>query len=229
MMMKEKVGEVFSIAMDNPAIPGCTISKAVHDGANDIICFSLARNTDISAEIYPYHKLIIMAEGVIEIYGADGFRRNLHTSESIITLTDTPMGIRTAEGAVYTEVSIRRSDIMNEAIKAGEVFRLAEIVPYQDGKIVNMDVVHNDKMKFVIMAFDAGTECQRPADCVQYRMVRAESSHCASRPVVSGRQEYPSGSDAPRLPLSQCGEGAGGELRHRRYRHGGRRPKASCR
>ena len=148
MMMKEKVGEVFSIAMDNPAIPGCTISKAVHDGANDIICFSLARNTDISAEIYPYHKLIIIAEGVIEIYGADGFRRNLHTSESIITLTDTPMGIRTAEGAVYTEVSIRRSDIMNEAIKAGEVFRLAEIVPYQDGKI---------------MAFDAGTELSEHA------------------------------------------------------------------
>ena len=52
MMMKEKVGEVFFIAMDNPAIPGCTISKAVHDGANDIICFSLSRNTDISAEIY---------------------------------------------------------------------------------------------------------------------------------------------------------------------------------
>lgn len=43
MMMKEKVGEVFFIAMDNPAIPGCTISKAVHDGANDIICFSLSR------------------------------------------------------------------------------------------------------------------------------------------------------------------------------------------
>ena len=76
---------------------------------------------------------------------------------------DTPMGIRTAEGAVYTEVSIRRSDIMNEAIKAGEVFRLAEIVPYQDGKIVNMDVVHNDKMKFVIMAFDAGTELSEHA------------------------------------------------------------------
>ena len=26
-----------------------------------------------------------------------------------------------------------------------------------EGKIVNMDVVHNDKMKFVIMAFDEGT------------------------------------------------------------------------
>ena len=46
---------------------------------------------------------------------------------------------------------------MNEAIKAGEVFRLAELVPYVEGKIVNMDVVHNDRMKFVVMAFDAGT------------------------------------------------------------------------
>ena len=52
---------------------------------------------------------------------------------------------------------------MNEAIKAGEVFRLAEIVPYQDGKIVNMDVVHNDNMKYVIMAFDAGTELSEHA------------------------------------------------------------------
>ena len=46
---------------------------------------------------------------------------------------------------------------MNEAIKAGEVFKLAELVPYVEGKIVNMDVVHNDQMKFVVMAFDEGT------------------------------------------------------------------------
>ena len=41
--------------------------------------------------------------------------------------------------------------------KAGEVFKLAELVPYVEGKIVNMDVVHNDQMKFVVMAFDEGT------------------------------------------------------------------------
>ena len=46
---------------------------------------------------------------------------------------------------------------MNNAVKAGEVFKLAELVPYQEGRIVNMDVVHNEKMKFVVMAFDAGT------------------------------------------------------------------------
>ena len=155
--MKEKVGEVFSIAKDNAPVPGCTISKEVHGGENYISYFSLAKNTDISAEIYPYHKMIIVAGGSLEVYGVDGFSKELKIGDCIITLTDTPMGMRTSEETVYTEISIRRNDIMNEAVKAGEVFKLAELVPYQDGKIVNMDVVHNDKMKFVVMAFDEGT------------------------------------------------------------------------
>ena len=46
---------------------------------------------------------------------------------------------------------------MNKAVTAGEVFKLADLIPYQEGKIVNMDVVHNEKMKFVVMAFDEGT------------------------------------------------------------------------
>lgn len=46
---------------------------------------------------------------------------------------------------------------MNEIIKAGEAFKLKELVSYQDGRIVNMDIASNDTMKFVIMAFDQGT------------------------------------------------------------------------
>ena len=155
--MNEKTGEVFSIAKDNQPVPGCTISKAVHSGINDIIYFSLAKNTDISAEIYPYYKLLIVADGTLEVYGTDGFSKKVETEESIVTLTDSPMGMRTSEGAVYTELTIRKDDIMNEAIKAGEVFKLAELVSYAEDKIVNMDVAHNDKMKLVVMAFDEGT------------------------------------------------------------------------
>ena len=155
--MKEKVGEVFSIATDNAPVTGCTISKEVHGGRNGVIYFSLARNTDISAEIFPYHKLLIVADGSLELYGQDRYRKALGIGDCISTPTDTPVGMRTDSGAVYTEIEIRRSDIMNEAIKAGEVFRLTELVPYAEGKIVNMDVVHNDKMKFVVMAFDEGT------------------------------------------------------------------------
>ena len=155
--MKEKVGEVFSIANDNRPVAGCTISKEVHSCENYITYFSLARNTDISAEIYPYHKLLIVVDGSLEVYGTDSYHRRLSNGEAVLTPTDTPVGMRTPEGTIYTEISIRKGDIMNEAIKAGEVFKLAELVPYVEGKIVNMDVVHNDRMKFVVMAFDEGT------------------------------------------------------------------------
>ena len=152
--MKEKVGEVFSIAKDNAPIIGCTISKEIHSGQNYITYFSLAKSTDISAEIYTYHKFIIMVMGIIEIYGTNGFTKNLGIGDSILTQTDIPVGMRTTEGAIYTEIAIRNEDIMNDVIKIGEPFKLKDLVPYRDGKIVNMDVVHNDKMKFVVMAFD---------------------------------------------------------------------------
>ncbi|MBQ9156724.1 MAG: cupin domain-containing protein [Eubacterium sp.] len=155
--MKEKTGEVFSIALDNLPVPGCTISKEIYGGENYIAYYSLAGNTDISAEIYPYHKLIILADGEAEVYMSDQETRKLKTGECILTPINIPVGVRTSESAIYTEIAIRRNDSMNEAIKAGDVFKLADLVPYQDGKIVNMDVVHNDKMKFVVMTFDEGT------------------------------------------------------------------------
>ena len=51
--MKEKVGEVFSIARENPPVRGCTVSKQIHPGENAVIYFSMAERTDISAELYP--------------------------------------------------------------------------------------------------------------------------------------------------------------------------------
>lgn len=155
--MKEAVGRVFSIARDNRPVPGCTVSKAICDGENGVSVFSLAENTDISAEIYPYHKLLIVVDGRLEVYQSGGNTWTLGDGESLLTEMDIPVGMRTDTGVVYTEIEIRRTDVMNNAIKAGEIFKLSELVPYQEGKIVNMDVVHNDKMKFVVMAFDAGT------------------------------------------------------------------------
>lgn len=155
--MKEKAGKVFRIAEDNAPVTGCTVSKEVHSGENSVTYFSMAHGTDISAEIYPYRKLIFLADGSLEVYGEEGDLKALRTGEAIFTPMDVPVGMRTKEGAVYTEITIRRSDTMNNAIHAGEIFRLADLVPYQEGRIVNMDVVHNEKMKFVVMAFDEGT------------------------------------------------------------------------
>ena len=67
--MKEKTGIVFSVAADNQPVAGCTISKEVYSSGQDYISyFSLAEGTDISAEIYSYHKLIILAEGNLTVY-----------------------------------------------------------------------------------------------------------------------------------------------------------------
>lgn len=52
---------------------------------------------------------------------------------------------------------------MNSALKAGEVFSLADLVPYRAGRVVNMDIARGDSMKFVVMAFDEGTGLEEHA------------------------------------------------------------------
>ena len=171
--MKQKVGEVFSISREHAPVPGCTVSETIHDGENSVTVFSLAAGTDISAELYSYHKLIYVQEGRLEVYGADGVIGRLETGDMILTPVRTPVGMRSDEASVYTEITVRREDKMNEVLKPGEVFKLAECVPYQEGRIVNMDIVHNDKMKFVVMAFDEGTglsEHAAPGDALIFAL-----------------------------------------------------------
>jgi quercetin dioxygenase-like cupin family protein len=52
---------------------------------------------------------------------------------------------------------------MNKVLKSAEVFSLKDLIPYQDGKIVNMDLINDPKLKLVIMSFDAGTGLEEHA------------------------------------------------------------------
>ena len=154
--MDEVVGKVFSIAADNQPVRGCTMSRTIHRGDNPVIYFSLAQNTDISAETFPYHKLILVAEGELEVYGFAAENLILQKGDLILTPVDALVGMRTEKSAIYTEIEIGRNDKMNEAIQPGEIFKLTDLLPYAEKRVLNMDIVHNDKMKFVMMAFDAG-------------------------------------------------------------------------
>lgn len=156
--MNEQAGKVFSVAAENQPIPGCTASKVLHqeDGAA-ISFFSLALGTDISPESYGYHKLIHVEEGDLLVAALDGRRWTLNRGDVVLTPLDIPVGMRTDAGCVYTEVEIRKDSNMNEVLKDGQVLKLAELLPYQDGKIVNMDLARNEKMKFLVMSFDEGT------------------------------------------------------------------------
>jgi quercetin dioxygenase-like cupin family protein len=48
--------------------------------------------------------------------------------------------------------------MMNEAIEAGKVFQLKDLVPYAKGKIARLDIAQNDGMKSFILAFDDDKE-----------------------------------------------------------------------
>lgn len=91
-------GEVFTLAVENPPVPGCTVSMRVTD---EIYHFSLAANTDISAEIYPYPKLLIMAEGGMEVYTASGDTWTVLPGNGLVTPCDIPVGMRSQTGALY--------------------------------------------------------------------------------------------------------------------------------
>ena len=80
-----------------------------------------------------------------------------HENGTGISIFCLSVGVSAIKDSIYKEIEFRKETIMNEVIKAGEVFKLAELLPYQEGKIVNIDLAHNDKMKFVVMSFDAGT------------------------------------------------------------------------
>ena len=66
--MKVSAGTVFSFAKENPPISGCTISETVTGGDTPAVCYSLAEGTDISAEIYFYHKLLIVSAGELTVF-----------------------------------------------------------------------------------------------------------------------------------------------------------------
>ena len=156
--MKEKTGEIFSISNDNPTVKGCTVSKTMYsENGYDINYFSLAQNTDISAETYEYPKICIINSGEMDVYTADNKVWKLNKDESIVLPMGEPVGMRTKTSCIYTEIAIRKESNMNEVLEAGKVLKLADLLPYQEGRIVNMDLINDPKLKFVIMSFDEGT------------------------------------------------------------------------
>ena len=58
-----KIGP-FSLAAENPAVPGCTLSGKV---IQDTFVFSMAEGTDISPESYPNHKVWLALHGSMRV------------------------------------------------------------------------------------------------------------------------------------------------------------------
>lgn len=154
--MDEQAGRVFSIGAENAPVPGCTVSRTVwQTPAASLAYFSLAEDTDISAELYGYPKLQMAVTGKVQATGA--VSALLGPGGAVVTPTGVPIGMCADENAVFIELSLEKETVMNPIIEAGRAFSLKDLAPYQDGRIVNMDVASSSAYKLVAMSFDAGT------------------------------------------------------------------------
>ena len=157
-LLSEPAGQILDFPGENPVVSGCTVSKQVYNRDNDaLFVFSMAPRTEISPESYSYFKLCLVYEGSMEVFCLTDQQWNVQKGQAILLPKDTPVGMKTMDGCIYLEIAMRKESEMNELIQSGKVFELGALLPYQEGKIVNMDLCHNEKMKFALMSFDAGT------------------------------------------------------------------------
>lgn len=156
--MRTEAGRIIRIAEENQPVPGCTVSEQIfRDDEKSAYVFSLAEGTSISAEVFESHKLLTVYSGSMDVFTAEGTSRKLVSGGSLITPTGVPVGMKTDTGCIYTELAFPKETTMNQILKAGDVFRLKDLLPYQEGRIVNMDLIHEKNLKFVLMSFDSGT------------------------------------------------------------------------
>ncbi len=170
--MKETAGIVFRIAEKDAPVPGCTVSRPVWQTPEYVIShFALAAGTSISPETYRYPMLWICLAGDLLPLDPEGKRsdrteesegrsRNLRAvlpGEAFLTPVNRLIGSATGSGCVYTSIKLKEDTQMNNMVHAGDVFALKDLVPYQDGRIINMDVISDEKLKLVVMSFDEGT------------------------------------------------------------------------
>ena len=133
----------FSVAGEHPPQAGMTISTVSGlRGPAEVTFFSLGAGTDISAEAYPVPRLYVGAGGRTDF--SLGNKGNMaHTAvcegELLTAPADVLCGMASEGGSVYTEIVPGKEFTMNQAVKPGEVLKLADLVPYEDGSIVKTD------------------------------------------------------------------------------------------
>ncbi len=129
----------FTLSQVRPIREAMTVSRPAHLGQEvPVTWFSLGAGTSITPESYDCTTLYLGGEGSgTFVLGNDG---------------------RTDTGMIYTEIILKKETFtMNSILKAGQPTALKDLISYEEGSIANLDLVHADNMKFVLMAFDEGT------------------------------------------------------------------------
>ncbi|WP_235839239.1 cupin domain-containing protein [Clostridium sp. Marseille-P2415] len=169
---------VYSISKKHVPKSGMTISTNAKIGNKSMVHhFSLGSGTDISSEAYENPVIYIGAYGTgLFNVGTNGNCKLQMNSQNIIFLHEgTFCGIKSVEekGLIYTEILFEKGSKMNGILKANEVFDLKNLIEYEEGSIVNIDLASGEGMKFMILAFDDGcmlSEHKAPGDALFFAL-----------------------------------------------------------
>ena len=151
--------KVFKIEDLRPIRDEMTVSRNSRlSDKTPITYFSLGKGTSISQESYDNTTVYIGAKGCADfLIGAYAAKHTISEGDMLVVPSKILCGVTTETGCIYTEIIIKKeNNNMNKIIKSGEVMKLKDLISYEDGSITNIDVVSNDTMKFVLMAFDEG-------------------------------------------------------------------------
>ena len=152
--------KVFKIEDLRPIRDEMTVSRNSRlSDKTPITYFSLGKGTSISQESYDNTTVYIGAKGCADfLIGDYAAKHTISEGDMLVVPSKILCGVTTETGCIYTEIIIKKeNNNMNKIIKSGEVMKLKDLISYEDGSITNIDVVSNDTMKFVLMAFDEGT------------------------------------------------------------------------
>lgn len=145
-MQRIEKGKVLKPEDMIPMKAGHTISKMIADCA---VLFSLAEDTDISAESYLEDKSFLVLKGEVNVQGHD-----LKQGDIVVIGRHQAVGWESATGAYVIEGTWEGENEMK--LEKGKVLALKDQVEYVEGGIANVDLAKREGMKFGLLAFDQG-------------------------------------------------------------------------
>lgn len=154
------LNEPFTLSKVRPIREGMTISRPTQISSEvPTTWFSLGKDTSITPESYDTMTIYLIGEGCGEfILDKDAHKVSVKENDILVVEPGILCGTETNTGMIYTEIILKKENItMNDLIKSGTATNLKDLISYEEGSIANLDVVHTDNMKFVLMAFDEGT------------------------------------------------------------------------
>ena len=152
-----------------------TISTKLGLSDAPITYFRLGNGTDISKESYDCPVLYIGTAGFGRFNLNENDRVQMSENALLYVAPKTLCGMSagTESGLSYIEILLEKEINMNSVLKAGEVTKLKNLLDYEKGSIANVDLIGQDNLKFMIMAFDEGcylSEHRAPGEAIVFAL-----------------------------------------------------------